>query len=72
VNYREQYTPGPAYGAQIRKYGEKWTLVLVRFGTLDVERPLRSTTIFEEIGATKPRREATRVKTAKNDRQPIQ
>src|SRR5207302_11349966 len=27
---REQYTPGPARGAQVRKDGEKWTLVLVR------------------------------------------
>lgn len=27
---RERYTPGPASGAQIRKEGEKWTLVLVR------------------------------------------
>jgi len=27
---REQYTPRPAYGAQIRKDGEKWTLILVR------------------------------------------
>ena len=27
---RAQYTPGPAGGAQIRKDGEKWTLVLVR------------------------------------------
>ncbi len=27
---REQYTPGPASGAQIRKAGEKWTLILVR------------------------------------------
>ena len=27
---REQYTPGPASGARIRKDGEKWTLVLVR------------------------------------------
>ncbi len=27
---REQYTPGPASGAQIRKAGEKWTLMLVR------------------------------------------
>jgi hypothetical protein len=28
---REQYTPGPASGAQIRKQdGEKWTLILVR------------------------------------------
>jgi hypothetical protein len=30
VNHREQYTPGPASGAQIRKDGEKWTLILVR------------------------------------------
>src|SRR5690348_2585581 len=27
---REQYTPGPARGAEIRKSGEKWTLILVR------------------------------------------
>jgi uncharacterized protein YndB with AHSA1/START domain len=27
---RDQYTPGPASGAQIRKGGEKWTLILVR------------------------------------------
>ena len=27
---REQYTPGPASGAEVRKNGEKWTLVLVR------------------------------------------
>src|SRR5882672_11101666 len=27
---REEYTPRPAYGAQIRKDGEKWTLILVR------------------------------------------
>ena len=28
---REQYTPGPASGAQVRKSdGEKWTLILVR------------------------------------------
>ena len=27
---REQYTPGPATGAQVRKDGEKWTLILVR------------------------------------------
>jgi uncharacterized protein YndB with AHSA1/START domain len=26
----EQYTPGPASGAQIQKDGEKWTLILVR------------------------------------------
>jgi uncharacterized protein YndB with AHSA1/START domain len=27
---RERYTPGPASGAQVRKNGEKWTLILVR------------------------------------------
>jgi len=30
VTDREQYTPGPAGGAQVRKDGEKWTLILVR------------------------------------------
>jgi uncharacterized protein YndB with AHSA1/START domain len=27
---REHYAPGPASGAQVRKEGQKWTLVLVR------------------------------------------
>jgi len=27
---REHYTPGPAMAAQVRKDGEKWTLILVR------------------------------------------
>ena len=27
---QEQYAPGPASGAQVRKGGEKWTLILVR------------------------------------------
>ena len=27
---REQYSPGPASGAEIRKDGEKWTLILTR------------------------------------------
>ena len=30
MNDRDQYTPGPATGAEVRKEGEKWTLVLVR------------------------------------------
>ena len=30
MSEREQYTPGPAAGARVRKDGEKWTLVLVR------------------------------------------
>src|SRR5277367_6159793 len=27
---RDQYTPGPASGAQVQKGGENWTLILVR------------------------------------------
>ena len=27
---RPQYTPGPASGAEVRKEGDKWTLILVR------------------------------------------
>jgi uncharacterized protein YndB with AHSA1/START domain len=30
VNEHAQYSPGPASGAQVRKDGEKWTLILVR------------------------------------------
>jgi uncharacterized protein YndB with AHSA1/START domain len=30
VTARERYAPGPASGAQVRKDGEKWTLILVR------------------------------------------
>lgn len=30
MNAREQYAPGPASGAQVRKDGETWTLILVR------------------------------------------
>ena len=30
MNNREAYTPGPAQGAEVRKEGDKWTLVLVR------------------------------------------
>jgi uncharacterized protein YndB with AHSA1/START domain len=30
VSDRERYAPGPAGGAEVRKDGEKWTLVLVR------------------------------------------
>jgi hypothetical protein len=26
----EQYTPGPASGAEVEKHGDKWTLILVR------------------------------------------
>jgi hypothetical protein len=30
MSAREQYAPGPASGAQVKKGGEKWTLILVR------------------------------------------
>ena len=30
MSLRDQYEPGPASGAEVRKDGEKWTLVLVR------------------------------------------
>ena len=30
MSNREQYAPGSAFGAEVRKEGEKWTLVLVR------------------------------------------
>jgi len=30
MTHREQYTPGPASGAEVRKDGEKWTLILIR------------------------------------------
>src|ERR1041384_870789 len=30
MSNREEYAPGPATGAKVRKDGEKWTLILVR------------------------------------------
>jgi hypothetical protein len=30
MSNREKYTPGPAAGAEVRKDGDKWTLILVR------------------------------------------
>jgi len=30
MNLREKYMPGPAAGADVRKDGDKWTLILVR------------------------------------------
>ena len=30
MSSQQQYTPGPAYGAEVQKKGEEWTLVLVR------------------------------------------
>jgi len=47
---REQYAPGPASGAQVRKDGEKWTLILVR--------ELRHSTGKSLAGAYRPRASA--------------
>jgi uncharacterized protein YndB with AHSA1/START domain len=30
MSHRDSYTPGPAAGAEVRKQGDKWALVLVR------------------------------------------
>jgi len=30
MTHRDQYTAGPASGAEVRKDGERWTLILVR------------------------------------------
>jgi hypothetical protein len=30
MTHQEQYTPGPASGAQVRKGGDKWTLIMIR------------------------------------------
>lgn len=30
MSVREEYVPGPATGAQVKKEGDKWTLILVR------------------------------------------
>jgi uncharacterized protein YndB with AHSA1/START domain len=40
---RAQYAPGPARGAQVRRDGEKWTLILVR----DLRHP--STMVWEAM-----------------------
>ena len=44
MTVREQYTPGPASGVQVRKDGEKWTLVLVRELRHSPERVWRALT----------------------------
>ena len=43
MSSREQYAPGAAFGAEIKKDGEKWTLVLVR----DLRHPPE--TVWEAI-----------------------
>ena len=46
---REPYTPGPASGAQVRKDGEKWTLILVRELRHSAEKVWRA---FTDAGAS--------------------
>jgi uncharacterized protein YndB with AHSA1/START domain len=57
---REQYTPGPASGAQLGKDGEKWALILVRelrhspekvWQALTDPSPLREWASFEADGS---------------------
>jgi uncharacterized protein YndB with AHSA1/START domain len=57
---REQYTPGPASGAQLGKDGEKWALILVRelrhspekvWQALTDPAPLREWAAFEADGS---------------------
>ena len=38
MSNRDQYMPGPAAGAEVRKDGKKWTLILVR----ELRHPERS------------------------------
>ena len=51
---REQYTPGPAAGAEIRKDGEDWTLVLVRQLPHTPERVWRAITDPTELAQWAP------------------
>jgi uncharacterized protein YndB with AHSA1/START domain len=44
MSNREQYAPGPAAGAEVRKHGDKWTLVLVRDLAHPPERVWRALT----------------------------
>ena len=46
---RDGYTPGPARGAQVRKDGEKWTLILVRDLRHAPERVWRALTDPESL-----------------------
>lgn len=46
---REHYTPGPASGAQVRREGEKWTLVLVRDLRHSPERVWQALTEPEQL-----------------------
>jgi uncharacterized protein YndB with AHSA1/START domain len=45
----EQYMPSPAYGAEIRKGGEKWTLIMVRELRHSPEKVWRALTEAEHV-----------------------
>ena len=51
---QEQYTPGPAAGAQVRKNGEKWTLILVRELRQSPEKVWRALTDPAELRGWAP------------------
>ena len=46
---REQYKPGPAAGAQVRKGGDKWTLILTRDLRHPPEKVWRAITAPEHV-----------------------
>ena len=51
---REQYTAGPATGAQVKKDGDKWTLILVRELRHSPEKVWRALTDPAELRAWAP------------------
>ncbi len=51
---QEHYTPGPAAGAQIRKGGDKWTLILVRELRHSPEKIWKALTEPEHLRAWAP------------------
>ena len=60
MSHRESYMPGSAAGAEVRKDGDKWTLVLVR----DLRHPpakvwqaLTDPAHLREMGAVRRRQE---------------
>src|SRR3954467_7682806 len=54
MSNREQYAPGPASGAQVRKDGERWTLVLVRELRHPPQKVWRALTDPAELGEWAP------------------
>ena len=51
---REHYAPGPASGAEVRKDGEKWTLVLVRVLRHSPEKVWQALTDPTQLGQWAP------------------